>query len=561
METSETVRPRSAQRLRRKVAGLLTILTAMGGVRGAQAADACEQIGPPPPISVTECSRIMVEFGAKPPVLPLATAKESILWTDLQHLGVAGKPSILSGNPKVWVLPIRPDVFASVEGTTKICNYLQQRQPGGLTSFEPSQYVSLRGDNPTDPMYSDQVHILEEIHAVAAWDRIAKLHVRAVPVAVVDSGVHFTHPDLEKSMWASKPHGQSFLRDSNPDDTDDTFGHGTTVSGILAATTDNGIGIASIPWHDHVQVVIARFARGKGGCVDDVIAAIHYAAYDADARVINLSLGTSHNSRQFLKVLQDVGHDKNHTLFVAAVGNSKGDLDNPKHPIYDYPTSFHLPNVISVQASGCCHDFQPSAYGKSSVHIAAPDVGLETTDITETGYSAGQGTSVSAPQVSATAALISEFAPQWTYSQVKQYLIDSARDPACEQKPSASIPYNSLCGRSQSNGELNVDAATGAPLQFTWPAEESPWRRGTSHEVSWNTLFATDLCREVEFSYSTDDGWHWTLVPSVATARVSALHQEITLPDSIPPGTTTRLSARCTDTTALERWSRPFVVE
>jgi hypothetical protein len=558
METSETVRWWSRRRVSGKTIALLTILTAVGVARGAEAPDPCEQIASPPPTTVAECSRVMVEFDTKPPALPLAAAKESILWTDLLNLGVAGKPSILSGNPKAWVLPIRPDVFASVDGTTKICKYLQQ---GGLASFEPSQYVSLRGKDPTDPLYFDQAPILEEIHAVEAWDRIAKLHVSPVPVAVVDSGVHFTHPDLEKSMWASAPHGRSFLRDSNPDDTDDTFGHGTTVSGILAATTDNGIGIASIPWHDHVQVVIARFARGKGGCIDDVISAIHYAAYDAHARVINLSLGTSHNSRQFLKVLQDVGHDKNHTLFVAAVGNTRRDLDDPKHPIYDYPTSFHLPNVISVQASGCCHDFQPSAYGKSSVHISAPDVGLDTTDITDSGYSAGDGTSVSAPQVSATAALISEFAPQWTYSQVKQYLIDSARDPACPQQPAASIAYDSLCGKSQSNGELNVDAATGAPLQFAWPAEESPWRRGTSHEVSWNTLFATDLCREVEFSFSTDDGWHWTLVPNVSTARVSALHQEITLPDSIPPGTATRLSARCTDTTALERWSRPFVVE
>lgn len=544
---------------------ILTALVLLGSAGSAAAQDPCANIPPPPPPkAVATCSRAIAEFDTRAPVPQVAIARDSPLLNELSPFGVQGIKQGLGGASNVWVLNVKPEVSRSSEATLNLCTALKKvKGMGVLTGFERSAYVTLRGVHPSDPLYSYQQPMLDEVHAVQAWERISKILPTPVPVAVVDSGIHYIHPDLVDSMWtdpASKAHGMSFVKPGRPDDIDDVAGHGTNVAGVLAATTDNNIGVSSIAWRGHIEMAIARFTKDDTGCVDDMINGIHYAAYDVGAHIINLSAGTSDRSVQLLKQLQAIGRDKKQTLIVAAVDNTRQNLDDPTIPAYDYPATFRLPNVIAVQASGIPHDFQPSSYGRISVHIAAPSIVLQTTAISGDLYASATGTSISAPQVSAAAALISDFAPKWSYSQIKQYLIDSARDPGCAP-PTGSTAWDSLCGKSQSEGVLNVDAATGAPMQFAWPAHQSPWRLGMTHEVSWSVLFATDQCREVQFLYSTDGGAQWTPIASPSTARVSALHHEVTLPDSIPPGTVTRLAARCTDTRRLERWSQRFVVE
>ena len=531
----------------------------------AWAGDLCATIPPPaPPPAQTSCGQVLTEFDRTRATSSLATLQDSALWTELQKLGVERPHQGLTGFPNVQVWDIKPDVLQSSQGTQQICKAFESaRSLGVLTSFERNAFVKLRDADPSDPLYVSQQPALEQVHAIEAWERIRRIPPKPVLVAVVDSGIRYTHPDLVDSMWNGDPtaHGKSFVDPTKPHDTDDIGGHGTNVAGMIAATSDNGIGIASIAWHGHVQLAIARFTAGSMGCVTDLINAIHYAAYDLDARVINVSAGTYDMSVQLLEELQKISRVKRQTLIVVAVDNHELNLDDSKNPVFDYPTSFHLPNVISVQASDLNHSYLPSSYGTVSVHLAAPDPSLLTTSISSVLYtSRGLGTSISAPQVSAAAALLSEFAPHWTYSQIKQYLIDSARDPSCAP-PYVLVSYDSLCGRSQSNGVLNVDAATAAPIQFTWPSDQSPWQPGVAHEVTWRVLFGTDQCREVQFLYSTNEGDNWTVVPGTSTTRVSSLHLDITLPRSIPPGTATRLAARCTDTERVERWSRAFVVE
>lgn len=307
---------------------------------------------------------------------------------------------------------------------------------------------------PNDPKFGDQWALnnigqdggkqLADIGALLAW---AKTHgSEKVVVAVLDSGVDYTHKDLVANMWTRPDaipqyadnelgsfddvHG--FDADANAGDPMDDNGHGTHCAGIIGAEGDNGEGIAGINWN--VSIMPLKFlGRGGFGTTKNAIEAINYAIdrkqKGVNVRVINASWGSTQYSRALEDAIRAAGEQG--ILFVAAAGNSSTDNDKRAH----YPSNYNLPNVISVAAldrNDAMASF--SNYGVKTVHIAAPGREILSTWLGDD-YREASGTSMAAPHVSGVAALILASEPNLSVVKLRERLLSTVdKLPSLEGK-------------------------------------------------------------------------------------------------------------------------------
>ncbi len=261
---------------------------------------------------------------------------------------------------------------------------------------------------PSDPYYDKQWY-LARIGAPAAWG--AGITGEGVLVAVVDSGVDASHPDLKGRV----ERGYDFVEDD--EDTSDAYGHGTHVAGIIAAAGDNGEGIAGLAWR--ARVLPVRVLDGSGyGYYSDIIAGIRYAA-DHGARIINLSLGGGAQS-QALQEAVDYARSKG-CLLVAAAGNSG--LES-----LSYPAACE--GVVGVGAADT--DDRPASFSNrgDALDLIAPGVAIYSAYVGNR-YASLSGTSMAAPQVSGALALLLSREPGLGVSQAEARLTAGARD-LCE---------------------------------------------------------------------------------------------------------------------------------
>jgi subtilisin family serine protease len=308
-----------------------------------------------------------------------------------------------------------------------------------------------------------------DIGATLAWDVTVGT---GVPVAVVDTGVTFKHPDLAPNAWVNpgEPrngvddddsgfkddvNGADFL--SGDSDPDDDGGHGTHVAGIIGAQGNNSTGITGVNWESAVMGL--KFLDGNGeGNTADAASAIDYAV-DHGARVINASWGGPAFSHALYSAIRRA--NEHGVLVVAAAGNDGVNADSSP----DYPAAFDLPNVISVAAtdrSDRLLDF--SNYGAKSVDLGAPgdDVYSTVPAVTDpSGYAAFSGTSMAAPFVSGAAALYLSKFPQASVDQVRAALLSTV-----DRLPT-------LAGKTASGGRLNVAKALGAASPSTRPVRDT----------------------------------------------------------------------------------------
>lgn len=278
---------------------------------------------------------------------------------------------------------------------------------------------------PNDPFYVDQWG-LREIDANLAWD--VTLGSQSVIVAVVDTGVVWTHSDISANMWDNPgdgTHGYDFIdQDTNPTESDPSgVYHGTGVSGVVAATIDNGQWIAGTA-QVSVMALRALGSSGQGSSVN-TSQAIRWAA-DNGADVINLSLGTNETfgGPTDIQLAIDYAWSRG-SLIVAAAGNSGVST-------LDYPA--RLANVVSVAAideRGLRPSF--SNYG-TGLDLAAPgDRILTLSGNNDIDYR--RGTSFSAPFVSATAAMVWSLDPSLSNTEVWNVLNASAVSPTGAYDP------------------------------------------------------------------------------------------------------------------------------
>lgn len=315
-------------------------------------------------------------------------------------------------------------------------------------SSEPTRrdLVYRRVENgPNDPQFDQQWALNNsgqdggkeraDIDALAAW--LKTQGSEDVVVAVLDTGVDYTHTDLVSNMWTRPDtmpqyaddelgsfddvHG--FDADTNAGDPMDDNGHGTHCAGIIGAEGNNGEGIAGINWN--VRIMPLKFlGRGGYGSTKNAIEAINYAIdrkqKGVNIRVINASWGSTQYSRALEDAIRAAGEQG--ILFVAAAGNSSTDNDRRAH----YPSNYNLPNVISVAAVDRTDSLTSfSNYGAKTVHIAAPGRDILSTWLNNS-YREASGTSMAAPQVSGVAALILSSEPSLSVGKLRDRILRTA---------------------------------------------------------------------------------------------------------------------------------------
>jgi subtilisin family serine protease len=254
-----------------------------------------------------------------------------------------------------------------------------------------------------------------DVKATAAWDA-AKGDAGTI-IAIVDSGVDLTHPDLVDKIVSS---GHDFANDDD-DATDDVW-HGTHVAGIAAADTDNGLGIAGVAWNCRILPVKVTDANGDAfysWIIDGIVWAV-----DNGADVINISLGGDVDD-PFLEDACRYAHD-NGVVIAAAAGNDglMGVL---------YPAAYDQ-YVLAVAASDYNDAIAEFANYGPQMDVAAPGVwilGPAPQWYVGEGflpYLFASGTSMAAPHVAGMAALIRSAKPKLSADDVMKIIRYTADD-------------------------------------------------------------------------------------------------------------------------------------
>jgi thermitase len=264
-------------------------------------------------------------------------------------------------------------------------NILESLQRSGLFEYVERDHYARTGSSPVtpnDPDFSSQWH-LPQISAPAAWS--VTTGSSSVVVAVIDSGVDGTHPDLSSKLVA----GWNFV--ANNSDTTDDLGHGTAVAGTLAAASNNGIGVAGVSWKTMIMPLLVVDSTDYAS-YSNMATAIQYAA-DHGAQIINLSVGGSSPSSA-LQSAVNYAWSKGLTIFASAMNNSSS------APMYPAACT----NVLAVSATDVGDVLASfSDYG-NWIALSAPGNNILTTN-QGGGYGYWYGTSFSSPIAAGVAAL------------------------------------------------------------------------------------------------------------------------------------------------------------
>lgn len=336
---------------------------------------------------------------------------------------------------------------------------------------------------PNDPSVPSQ-WALQRIGATAAWD--VTTGSEDVVIAVIDSGVNYNHEDLAANMWRNPREipGNGIDDDGNGY-VDDVYGidvvsgdgdpkdgmwslyyHGSYCAGVIGAVGNNQRGVAGINWK--VKIMALRFLPQSGqGVTSAMFAEISNYLLDQKARGVNIratsnSWGYDTNNpgevvRQSLQALGDAGILNCFAAGLKLSGGTRGvDLDAECATAPIYPQCWHLPGMITVAASDT-NDFLAatvSNWGRNTVDIAAPGVGIITTDgLTTTSYANfAAGTSAACPHVAGAIALIASAYPSASAAQIKTALLASAET------------VGDLGSKLVSGGRLNVSGALHHPI-------------------------------------------------------------------------------------------------
>ena len=340
-----------------------------------------------------------------------------------------------------------------------------EQSPGPTVYAEPDFIAQASVDPliPNDPSFASQWALHNtgqsggvsgaDIKAPEAWNTTTGNS--DIVVAVIDTGVDYTHPDLAANIWSNPGEtagdgidddhdgyiddvrGWNFYAGTN--DPMDDHGHGSHTSGILGAVGGNAKGISGVT--QHVKIMPLKFLSADGsGSDSDAIEAIHFATAH-HAILSSNSWGGSDFTQSMLDAIQEANTAG--VGFIAAAGNAGSNNDS----IPSYPASFQSDNVIAVAATNASDVLSNfSNFGKTTVHIAAPGEDIYST-YKNAGYTTMSGTSMATPHVAGAAALLKAANPSLTFAQIKQSILTQTD----------ALP--SLKDKSISGGRLNVNKA------------------------------------------------------------------------------------------------------
>ena len=295
-----------------------------------------------------------------------------------------------------------------------------------------------------------------DIDAEKGWDQ--RVDASSIIVAVVDTGIRYTHEDLADNMWVNDGEipgngldddGNGFVDDRHGinvlfspkfkegGDPMDDNGHGTHVAGIVGAVGNNGKGIAGVAWK--TQLMGLKFLGVDGSGLDsNAIKCIDYAI-EHGADIINCSWGGSGINRAVedaVRRARDAG-----VIVVAAAGNGSSDIDKDAYT----PAGIDLPNVVTVGNHDAKDDYHLSSnFGSYSVDIAAPGSRiLSTFHLSDSSYRVRSGTSMAAPHVAGMLALIrASRSDESIYRSIERLLQGARQGKAYERKTRSGARAN-----------------------------------------------------------------------------------------------------------------------
>jgi subtilisin family serine protease len=368
----------------------------------------------------------------------------------------------------IYVLEVPPD--STVEETV----YALSLNPDVVHVSPDYKTFITAVPKPTDNFFNWQYYLFNEgqeigfpgprgknradIKALEAWEETKG--DEQVIIAVIDTGIDFDHPDLANTEAIQKigSNGYDFVNDD--DDPSDDHGHGTYVSGLAAAITNNGIGTAGVCWNSQILPLKAVDSDGSG-YVSWLVEAIGYAA-DNGADVISMSLGFPLAANEEVPDLEDalIYAKAKGIVAVASAGNEGSSVL--------YPAAYDE-YCLAVAATDY-NDSRPSwSNSGPEVDVAAPGSkivgpvptwlpGLIWNDFTIPPYGFGDGTSASAAIVSGFVALIKSVKPWLGPDEIMEVIRYSADDVNESEYP----------GKDEfiGNGRINMEKAL-VPIKIT----------------------------------------------------------------------------------------------
>ncbi|MCK6573493.1 S8 family serine peptidase [Myxococcota bacterium] len=368
----------------------------------------------------------------------------------------------------------------------------------GETLYAEPNYLVTAYETPDDPRYGE-LWGMPKIGAPAAWDHTTGS--ADVLVAVIDTGLDYTHPDLRDNAWRNPGEtagngrdddGNGYVDDvygwdfcNNDADPMDDHGHGTHCAGTITGRGDNGLGVAGVSWRARVMGLKFLCANGSGSTYGASLA-VRYAA-DVGATFTSNSWGGGGFSQALYDTI--LYAQSRNQLFVAAAGNDGKNLDVTN----GYPAGYDLPNIVSVAASdGNDAKASFSNYGATRVDLAAPGVGILST-LPGDRYAAWSGTSMATPHVAGALALYYAAYPAATWSGARDALL-AAVDPVAAWRGVVATGGRLNVGRMLAGvappppAPTNVSVVADGPdgLKVAWQAPADPSVTGylvyTRHE-------------------------------------------------------------------------------
>jgi subtilisin family serine protease len=307
-----------------------------------------------------------------------------------------------------------------------------------------------------------------DINALDAWN--ITTGSRDVVVAVIDTGIRYTHQDLAGNMWINTREipgtgrdddGNGYIDDvyginaiTGSGDPWDDNGHGTHCAGTIGATANDSGPHVGVAWN--VRLMALKFlSAGGSGWTIDAIECIQYATLNG-ADIMSNSWGGGGYSQGLFDAI-DAAHRAG-ILFIAAAGNAASNNDNNSF----YPANYQVPNVISVAAlnrNDALAWF--SNFGRNTVHLGAPGEDIfSSTAFSDSSYDSYSGTSMATPHVAGVAALLKSRFPQLNDQGIKSRLLSGVtRISALEGRTITGgrlNAYRALTAEADGNMELNA---------------------------------------------------------------------------------------------------------
>lgn len=279
---------------------------------------------------------------------------------------------------------------------------------------------------PNDRLYSDYQWNLQSISTEQGWEKTRGN--KDVIIAVIDTGVDLNHPEFKNKLVT----GYNVVAPDKPPVDDD--GHGTHVTGIIAANTNNKEGIAGVTWFNKIMPIKVLDQSGAG-TLFDVAEGIFWAT-DHGAKVINLSLGNYAESNYLHDAIK-YAHSKD-VILVSAAGNDR-------IPKLGYPASY--PEVISVGAVNYYKKIAEFSNYGDNIDVVAPGVNIAST-YPKFDYASLSGTSMACPHVTGLAALIRSIKPNLKNTEIAKIIKETATDLGYPGKD-----------KYYGYGEINIEAA------------------------------------------------------------------------------------------------------